>query len=679
MTVRIGVDIGGTFTDVAAVGPDGATHLGKRLTTMGAENEAAVAAAIDSGVPWTPDTILAHGTTLVINALLERRVARTALVCTIGFADIHELATDSRPEPYCLTYRRDPPLIPKDMRFEINERAAADGQILQQPSEEELETLAEELRAVDPEAIGIAFLNSYMQPANERLVRDWLEKIFPDVPICLSSDISQNPREYQRFTTAAANAAVSPLMCNYLSQLESGIESAGFSGDLVVLDSNGGAQSVGVAMAFPLRTIESGPVACALASRNLAISHGAENAVSFDMGGTTAKSSLVEKGRFLSTDLYWVGGYSRGFPTQVPCIDILEVGAGGGSIAWLENNTRLRVGPISAGSSPGPACYGLGGTKPTVTDANVFCGRLPQTHLSGSLKLDRDAAARALSDLAKKAGLDAMRVALGALHIAVLSMASTVRRQTLERGRDPREFLLIASGGAGPMHACDVAREVGIRNVAIPMHPGHFSAIGMLSADLRFERTWSIGKVLDEVTRETLIESMQKIQTGLVEALSGVGASESDIRFEYALLLRYVGQEHTVKIPAPVEGIEVPEDFCERFSTAFAEEYSTRFGHADKLSKVEVMQLELVGRRALPHPKIVPSTTMGPAIPESTSACFGLDGPPIETPVLDRATLAAGQTLSGPVIVCEEGATSVIPPHSKARVLDDLTLLVTLL
>ncbi len=678
MTVRIGVDIGGTFTDVAAVGDDGAIHLGKRLTSAGAENEAAVAAAVDSGVPWTSDTVLAHGTTLVINALMERCVAHTALVCTAGFADIHELATDSRPEPYCLTFRRDPPLVPRDMRFEIHERVAADGQILHQPSAEDLDVLIEELQTVEPEAIAVAFLNSYVQPTNEQHVRARLEKAFPKVPVCLSSDISQNPREYQRFTTAAANAAVSPLMRNYLSQLEAGVRSAGFSGDLVVLDSNGGAQSVDIAMAFPLRTIESGPVAGALVSRNLAISHGVENAVAFDMGGTTAKSSLVEGGRFLSTDLYWIGGYSRGFPIQVPCIDILEVGAGGGSIAWLENGTRLRVGPRSAGSSPGPVCYGLGGMEPTVTDANLYFGRLPQTHLSGSLRLDHDAAARALTDLAQKAGLDARRVALGALHIAVLSMASTVRRQTLERGRDPRDFLLIASGGAGPMHACDVAREVGVRNVAIPMHPGHFSAIGMLSADLRFERTWSIGKVLDDLTREFLLESMQRIQGDLVESLSGVGASESDVRFEYSLLLRYVGQEHTVKIPAPVDELEIPDDFCARFSTAFTDEYQTRFGHADNLSKVEVVQLELVGRRALPKPKIIPSTTRESSLPESTVAWFGLDDLPVETPVLDRTTLSTGRTFSGPVIICEEGATSVIPPQAHARVLNDLTILVTL-
>lgn len=678
MTVRIGVDIGGTFTDVAAVDTDGVIHLGKRLTSAGAENEAAVGAAIDCGVAWTDDTVLAHGTTLVINALLERRVGRTALVCTAGFADVHELATDSRPEPYCLTYRRDPALIPREMRFEVNERTAANSDILHRPTESELDGLVVALQAARPQAIAVAFLNSYLQPANERYVGRFLEQAFPGVPVTLSSDISQSPREYQRFTTAAANAAVSPLMQNYLSQLESGVRAAGFAGDLVVLDSNGGAQSLAVAMSFPLRTVESGPVSGALASRNLAISHGIVNAVTFDMGGTTAKSCLIEKGRFLSTDLYWIGGYRRGFPTQVPCIDILEVGAGGGSIAWLNNGTRLCVGPRSAGSSPGPACYGRGGTEPTVTDANLYCGRLPQVNLSGSLTLDRDAAARAFDGLARKAGLPSRRAALGTLHLAVLSMASTVRRQTLERGRDPRDFWLIASGGAGPMHACDVAREVGIRHVAIPMHPGHFSAIGMLSADLRFERTWSINQPLDLVQPSQLLDAMDRLRGGLIDALSGVGASEADVQFEYSLLLRYIGQEHTLKIIAPGPDLAIPDDFAARFSTAFADEYRLRFGHANELSRVEVVQLELVGRRALPHPRIMPSSKPCSLLPGSTSAYFSLDETPVETPVIDRAALKAGDRLAGPVIICEEGATSVIPPRSHVAVLDDLTLLVSL-
>lgn len=678
MTVRIGVDIGGTFTDVAAVGPDGSIHLGKRLTSAGAENEAAVEAAVASGVEWTADTVLAHGTTLVINALLERELGATALVSTKGFVDVHELATDSRPEPYCMTFRRNPPLVPREMRFEIDERVQAQGEVLHRPTEKDLEELVSQLRSVDPEAIAVAFLNAYIQPDNERFVGAYLAKEFPDIPICLSSDISQSPREYQRFTTAAANAAVSPLMRNYLGLLESGVRDAGFSGDLVVLDSNGGAQSIDIAMKFPLRTIESGPVAGALAARNLARSHNIENAVAFDMGGTTAKSSLVEEGRFLSTDLYWVGGYSRGFPTQVPCIDILEVGAGGGSIAWLDEGNRLRVGPKSAGSNPGPACYGLGGVEPTVTDANLFCGRLPQVQLSGSLELSHEAAEKALTRLADKAGMDARRLARGILHLAVMSMASTVRRQTLERGRDPRNFLLIASGGAGPMHACEVASDVGVRHVAIPMHPGHFSAIGMLSADLKFERTATINRSLHELSPAFLEGLMKEMKVELSLSLTGAGASEENTEFDYSLMMRYVGQEHTLKITRGTTGIEVHEDFKTRFADAFANEYRTRFGHADDRAEIEVVQLELVGKRALPGVEIIPSSEHRSTLPETSLAWFGLDQPPVETPVIDRASLAQGDTLEGPVIICEEGSTSVIPPGAKARVLGDLTILVSL-
>ena len=677
MTTRIGIDIGGTFTDAASVGPDGVVRIGKQLTSAGEEHRGAVQAACDTGLDTNPDAVLAHGTTLVINALLERHVARVALVTTRGFADTHELAIDSRPEPYCLRYRRAPVLVPQDMRFEIDERLTANGASLRRPSNEDIQSLVDALSGVKPAAIAVAFVNSYVDPSNELLVGDALKAAFPDVPVTLSSDISQKPREYQRFTTAAANASVAPLMRAYLGKLNDSVRGAGFSGDLVVLDSNGGAQSLDVAMEFPIRSIESGPVAGALASLNLAVAHGIDHAVTFDMGGTTAKSCLIEHGRFFSTDLYWIGGYSRGFPTQIPCIDIIEVGAGGGSIAWLEDGARLRVGPRSAGASPGPACYGQGGTEPTVTDANLFCGRLPAAEISGDLSLDKNAAEQSLQRLASEIGLEPLRLSLGVLQIAVLSMAGAVRRQTLELGHDPRDFWLIASGGAGPMHACDVAREVGIRHVAVPLHPGHLSAIGMLSADLRFEGTRAVDRLLSELSPQFLLEAMDGIRGELMSALGGVGASESDVVFHYLLLIRYVGQEHTLKIRAPVDGIEVPPDFREKFSEAFVAEYKRRFGHANPLAETEVVHLELVGRRSLPRPQFL-TGEYKPKIRKSTGlAYFGLDETAVETVVLDRRSLSPGDRLAGPSIVCEEGSTFVMPPGTEAVVLEDLTLLAT--
>jgi len=677
VTTRIGIDIGGTFTDAASVGADGVIRIGKQLTSVAEEHRGAVQAARDTGLDTSPDAVLAHGTTLVINALLERHVSRVALVTTKGFADTHELAVDSRPEPYCLNYRRDPVLVPRELRFEIDERLAANGEVLRRPSEQDIQSLVDVIRDAEPSAIAVAFINSYVDASNERLVGDALKAAFPNVPVTLSSDISQNPREYQRFTTAAANASVAPLMRAYLGKLNDAVRDAGFSGDLVVLDSNGGAQSLDVAMEFPIRTIESGPVAGALASLNLAVAHGIDHAVTFDMGGTTAKSCLIERGSFLSTDLYWIGGYSRGFPTQIPCIDIIEVGAGGGSIAWLEDGSRLRVGPRSAGSSPGPACYRRGGTEPTVTDANLFCGRLPAAEISGDLSLDREAAEEALQQLASRLGLEPLRLSLGILQIAVLSMAGAVRRQTLELGYDPRDFWLIASGGAGPMHACDVAREVGIRHVAVPLHPGHLSAIGMLSADLRFEGTRAINQLLSELPPQALLEAMDEIRTELMSALSGVGASDSDVEFHYSLLIRYVGQEHTLKISAPVEGISVPENFTEKFTEAFVAEYKRRFGHANPLAEAEVVHLELVGRRSLPRPKFQAGEYEA-KIPHSTElAYFGLDETPVETSILDRRSLSPGDRIAGPTIVCEEGSTFVMPPGTEAVVLDDLTLLAT--
>ncbi|WP_425409889.1 hydantoinase/oxoprolinase family protein [Hyphococcus sp.] len=675
---RVGIDIGGTFTDVAAAGSDGKIYIGKRLTSSGNEHLAAAQAAGESGVELSSVDLLAHGTTLVINALLERETARTALVTTKGFADIHELATDARPEPFCLDFGRNPPLVPREMRFEVDERIDAFGNVLQKPDTADIDELIETLRNAGVDSVAVAFMNSYKQPEHEIAIGTALRKAFPDIPITLSSDLSQRSREYQRFTTAAANAAVAPLMRNYLSRLDDGLRALKFDGDLVVLDSNGGAQSLDVAMEFPLRTVESGPVSGALASRNLAMAHGVANLVTFDMGGTTAKTCLIENGKFTSTDLYWVGEYARGFPVQVPCIDIIEVGAGGGSIAWLENDVRLRVGPRSAGSSPGPACYGLGGTEVTVTDANFYSGRMPQTHLSGALALDAEAAHNAIESLAARANLPPMRLALGVLKIAVLSMATAVRRQTLERGRDPREFWLVASGGAGPMHACEVAREVGIRTVAIPMHPGHYSAIGMLSADLRFEKTVAVNERLSALTPDQLHSMMTDMRASLADMLGGVGASAENIEYDYSLMLRYVGQEHSLKIGSGQNKLFVPEDFEEKFSRWFEEEYTVRFGHANSLSEIEVVQLEVVGRRALPHPDIVPAHASLKAERRHTKVYFDSSEQPLDTVVIDRRTLSRGDKIEGSAIIFEEGSTSVIPPGANAEVLDDMTILVTL-
>jgi N-methylhydantoinase A len=675
---RIGVDIGGTFTDVAAVDEGGALRIGKRLTTHGSEEVGVLEAVTDTAVGLTdPGAILAHGTTLVINALLERKGARVALVTTAGFEDVLDLARGNRPEPFNYRYRRDPPLIPRELRFGVAERTHASGEVTTTPSDDDLNRLVATLQEAGVDAIAVGFVNAYLAPDNERLVRDALRDAFPGVRVVISSDVSRQPREYERFTTAVANAYVAPVARAYLNTLEESFHARGFRGQFVVLDSSGGAMSLSTASALPVRAVESGPVAGVIGARKLAEQLGIENMVTFDMGGTTAKTAFLESGRYATTDVYWIGGYNRGIPLQVNTVDIVEVGAGGGSLGWVDAAGRLRVGPRSAGSVPGPACYGLGGTEPTVTDANLYCGRLDPANFVGSLTLDVDAATVAITELAERVKLSPTRLALGILRLANIRMAAAVRRQTLERGRDPRHFTLLATGGAGPLHACEVAADVGIRSVLIPLFPGHFSAMGMLDANLRLDRLEVLTGPLSEINIAQLGETFERIG-GELEAQLNAGQAETrdPVARRYALALRYVGQEHTILIPARMQSVH--EEWLDEFKHDFEEEYVRRYGHLDESSYIEVVELEVVVERELRHIDIVAAEPIGGVERRELTSYFALDERPVTSTVIPRSTLSVGDRFSGPAVMFEEGATSVIPPGAHATVLEGGYVLVAL-
>lgn len=682
LAARVGADIGGTFTDVAAVDADGRLHIGKRLTTHGAEGDGVLAALADTDTDLSgSEAILAHGTTLVINALLERKGARVGLVVTEGFGDVIEGGRSSRPEIFNLTYRRDPVIVPPELRFEVAERVHASGEIAVQPSQDEIDGLADKLLAAGVEAVAVAFLNSYVEPANERLVADRLRTRLPGITVTVSSDISRQWREAERFTTAAANAYVAPVADRYIERLLNGLQSDGFTGEFVVLDSNGGALALDAARRFPVKVVESGPVAGVIGARELAEQFGIENMVTFDMGGTTAKSCLIEGGRYASTELYWINGYERGFALQVRSVDVTEVGAGGGSIAWCDESGTMRVGPKSAGSQPGPACYGGGGTEPTVTDANLYCGRLDPQNFVGSLQLDMGAAEAAIGRLADQTGMDPHRVALGIIKLANLSMAAAVRRQTLERGRDPREFTMVAIGGAGPMHACEVALECGIGQVLIPVHAGHFSAIGMLGVNLRLERSEILSTRLPDLDSTSLREAVGRIADELEKELffgSDGSLRAGELRVEWALALRYVGQSQTllVRLPGKADG-SVPQNVAELLRAEFEHEYRRRYGHIDELSDIEAVELEVTVERVLPRPTIVESDVSGGPRSEIDSY-FDLDSGPVTSQVIARGSLAVGDTFTGPVVIYEQGATSVIPPGARGVVLDGGSMLIDL-
>src|SRR5665213_4018451 len=460
MTYVVAVDIGGTFTDLVAFDHErGRVHYTKSPTTYGNFVEGIVACFAKAELAPREASLVNHGTTLVINALIQRRGARAALVTSAGFRDILEIARGNRPDPFDLHYQRDEPLIPRELRFEVPERMDAKGNAIVPLDEAALAALARRLAGEGVEAVAIFFVNSYANDAHEAAAAQILRRLLPDVFVTASTELTREWYEYERCSTAAANAYIGPQVNAYVRRLEHDLGDQGFAGALFMMGSNGGVLSVERTCRQPIGLVESGPIGGCIGAGVYAEALGYNNVVAFDMGGTTAKCALVEDGRFSVDSVYYAGGYVQGFPIKSPVINIVEVGSGGGSIARLDAQARLHVGPDSAGSTPGPVCYGRGVAEPTVTDANLVLGRLNPDHfLGGELKLDVTAARRAIAEhIATPLGLGGedglVRMADGIVAIATVVMASAIRRISVEHGRDPRDFVLFSYGGGGPLHA----------------------------------------------------------------------------------------------------------------------------------------------------------------------------------------------------------------------------------
>ena len=486
--VRIASDVGGTFTDVVAFDESaGKTRFGKALTTPRAMVEGILNGIHKSGEALSNTRLFLHGTTVAINTMLERTGARTALITTQGFRDIYEIGRINRPDAYNLFFQKHQPLVPRSLRFEVNERLRADGSVLRAPEREAVEQICAQLKAQGIEAVAILLLHAYANPAHELLIKRWVQEAMPDAFVTASHELSTEYREFERTSTVAANAYVGPRVSRYLRQIDDTVAREGFAGGFFVVQSSGGLFSVQQAQQECIRMLESGPAAGVIGTRAVCERLQIANAIAFDMGGTTAKAGVVLDGEVMMAGSIMVGGYSEGLPIQVPLIDIQEVGTGGGSIARVETGGALHVGPQSAGASPGPVCYALGGEDPTVTDVNLILGRIaPDKFLGGEMPLDLAGATRALLHrVADPLKLDLHRAALGIIQIATTTMSHVVTRVTTERGLDAGDFAMVAYGGAGPLHASLVARELRMPTVIIPPSPGHFSATGMLQADLR--------------------------------------------------------------------------------------------------------------------------------------------------------------------------------------------------
>src|SRR4051812_19424157 len=543
--LRIAVDIGGTFTDLAAFDEaEGRLMFGKALSTHGALVDGIQNTMDGAGVNSADAYLFLHGSTIAINTLLERNGANTALLITEGFRDVYEIGRVNRPDAYNLFFSKHEPLVKRSSRFEVSERLLADGKVYKKLDENAVRALARSLKERGIESVAILLLHSYRNPAHESRVKELVREELPDAFVSASHELSQEYREFERASTVVANAYVGPRVAEYLAQLEQHLQKQGFGGDFFVVQSTGGLFPIEHARRDCVRMLESGPAAGVIGAQAICAQLGLKDAIAFDMGGTTAKAGVISDSKPLTTGSALIGGYEKALPIQIPMMDIFEVGTGGGSIARVGEGNSLRVGPQSAGSIPGPVCYGRGGKEPTVTDANLLLGRLDERNfLGGEMAFDSEAALRVMASVAKPLGLDEVAMADGILRIAVTSMSHAVKAVTTERGLDAGAFTMVVYGGAGPLHASAIARELGIRRVLIPFSPGHFSAFGMLFSDLRYDYVRSCFRRLDEASFDELEAMYGDMEKEGHRALAKSAIHPEEITIARAADMRYVGQE----------------------------------------------------------------------------------------------------------------------------------------
>jgi N-methylhydantoinase A len=707
------VDVGGTFTDAVLV-QDGAGIVGidKVLTTPRDPSEGFLHAVdrLSSRMGVEPAALLAvlHGTTIATNALLERRGTEAALLVTEGFRDILEIARQVRYELYNLQTEKPAPLIPRQRCLEIPERVRWSGEVLIPLDEEAVATAAQQLRELGVESVAICFLHAYRNPAHERRAAEIVRSICPEAFISLSCDVAPEIREYWRASTTVTNAYIRPTVQRYLERVEAALDRNGFAGALQIMQSNGGMMSAGTARLRPVHMLESGPAAGVAAAAFIVRLAGRKdrrqaatpspdaaheagdlsNAISFDMGGTTAKVGLIRGGQPAIRTEFEAGAASgsgaglqkgSGYPILAPVMDLVEVGAGGGSLAWIDAGGLLRVGPRSAGADPGPVCYGRGGDRPTVTDANLVLGRLdPDRFLGGRLRLEVDAANRAVEEVcARPLGLDVVEAAMGIIDIANAAMYQAMRLISVQRGYDPREFALVAFGGAGPVHANLLAQELGVPRVLVPPSPGVASALGMLTTNVRHDYRVTRLQPLADTRPGDLELLFREMEDRAVSSLREEGFATDRIRLRRSLDLRYVGQSWKLNVTCDGDGSLDPL----QMKRAFDEMHEQQYGYAVGEEPVEVVNLALAAEGVI-RPLQPHELTVDPA--ESARTADDSAPRPVEqtvrpvyfretrgftdTPVYDRYQLAAGATIRGPAIVAEMDATTVIHPGYRALV-----------
>jgi N-methylhydantoinase A len=672
-SLRLAADIGGTFTDVAAFDPASKRLLlGKSLSTPAAMVEGIEAGVAKAGTRFSEAGLFLHGSTVAINAMLERTGAKTALVTTRGFRDVYEIGRINRPDAYNLFFQKHLPLVPRRHCYEVTERLYADGRVCKPLDEAELFALADVLEREKIEAVAILFLHCYRNPQHELRAKEILQQRLPGVFISASHELSQEYREFERCSTVVANAFIGPRVQRYLTDIGERISAEGFRGTFLVVQSTGGLFQLDTASRECIRILESGPASGVIGTQALCHAIGMDNAIAFDMGGTTAKAGVILDGRALTTGRALIGGYDRALPIQVSTVDIFEVGTGGGSIARVEHGGVLHVGPKSAGAIPGPACYGRGGAEPTITDANLLLGRLGgDRFLGGEMKLDVEAAERAIAaHVAEPLGLSTTEAANGILRIAATKMSYAVKGVTTERGLDAGRFALVAYGGAGPLHATAVAREIGIRKVIVPRAPGHFSAFGMLFSDLRYDfvRTWFLSvEDMDFAACESVFAELENEGRA---AIASSTISPREITVQRALDMRYVGQEHLVTVEVPRRHFDNADR--KAIKELFDAVHAQRYGTSAPAESAEIASLRTTITGLVEKPKLERIET-GDAMPPKQARtgarrAFFEETGFADTPTFARMALLAGNRIAGPALIEEYASTTVVLPGDSVDV-----------
>lgn len=679
MGVRVAVDIGGTFTDL--VGLDeraGDLILAKVPTTPINLAEGVLDCLRRTPLEMSEVMYFVHGSTVVINTILQRKGVKTALLTTKGFRDVMEIQRGNRPDVYNFDYQKPESLVPRHLRFEVDERVDSQGRVRRELKKRDVVEVASKCKRHGVRSIAVCLINSYSNPMHEVKCAELIKSVDPEVSVTISSDLTREWREYERTSTTVMNAYIQPVVKEYLSSMEGGLNKLGLVAKKHIMQSNGGIISFDEARSIPLQMVESGPVGGIIAAAWVSKAIGEKNIITLDIGGTTAKTTLIDNGTIKTTDQYEVEAtrFYSGYPLKIPVVDIVEIGAGGGSIAWVDAGGSVHVGPQSAGASPGPACYGKGGTEPTVTDASVLLGRInPDYFLGGEMRLDKQRAVDSVSKICKKLDTELVPTALGILRIVNNNMVNAIKLVSVRRGYDPRDFTLVAFGGLGACHASSLANDLRIRRVVIPKSPSHFCALGMIIADMQKHFVRTRVTSLEESSIDVLNRLFSDMKR---DALKTYEKKRLELGRSYSILqldMRYVGQEHTIRAKIPDR--RITREGLRKIEDEFHKLHEFTYGFMME-EPIEIVSLRLIAGTRTKKPKLGRMHKKGKvndARKGSRKVWFGEDDP-LETEIYERELLPMRCVLQGPAIIEEQASTTVLYPGQKLTIDDHANLIV---